>query len=65
MESKNYLDDISEIKNMMSRSSRFISLSGLSGILAGIYALVGAGVAFVTALFVYKVTESATMIILR
>ncbi len=42
MESKKYLDDISEIKSMMSRSSRFISLSGLSGILAGIYALIGA-----------------------
>ena len=42
MESKKYLDDISEIKNMMSRSSRFISLSGLSGILAGVYALIGA-----------------------
>jgi len=42
MESKNYLDDISEIKNMMNRSSRFISLSGLSGILAGVYALIGA-----------------------
>lgn len=47
MESKKYLDDISEIKNMMSRSSRFISLSGLSGVLAGIYALVGAGFAHV------------------
>ncbi len=42
MESKKYLDDISEIKNMMSRSSRFLSLSGLSGILAGVYALIGA-----------------------
>ncbi len=42
MESKKYLEDISEIKNMMSRSSRFISLSGLSGILAGFYALIGA-----------------------
>ncbi|MGB6153420.1 MAG: hypothetical protein WBG48_15680 [Pricia sp.] len=45
MESKKYLDDISEIKNMMSRSSRFISLSGLSGILAGIYALIAAAIA--------------------
>ena len=45
MESKKYLDDISEIKQMMSRSSRFISLSGLSGILAGIYALIGAALA--------------------
>ncbi len=42
MESKNYLEDISEIKNIMNRSTRFISLSGLSGILAGIYALIGA-----------------------
>ena len=45
MESNKYLEDISEIKNMMSRSSRFISLSGLSGILAGIYALIGAWLA--------------------
>ncbi|NHF58143.1 hypothetical protein FK220_002240 [Flavobacteriaceae bacterium TP-CH-4] len=42
MDSNKYLEDISEIKNMMSRSSRFISLSGLSGIMAGIYALIGA-----------------------
>ncbi len=42
MDSKNYLDDISEIKQIMNRSSRFISLSGLSGILAGVYALIGA-----------------------
>ena len=46
METRNYLQDISEIKNMMSRSSRFISLSGLSGILAGIYALLGATAAY-------------------
>ena len=45
MESQKYLDDISEIKTMMSRSSRFISLSGLSGIMAGIYALIGAALA--------------------
>ncbi|GGD26746.1 hypothetical protein [Hyunsoonleella pacifica] len=46
MESKDYLKDISEIKNMMHKSSRFISLSGLSGILAGIYALMGATIAY-------------------
>jgi len=45
MESKKYLEDISEIKDMMRKSSRFISLSGLSGVLAGIYALVGAWLA--------------------
>ena len=46
MESKDYLKDISEIKDLMNKSSRFISLSGLSGILAGIYALIGAGIAY-------------------
>lgn len=46
MESKDYLKDISEIKNMMNKSSRFISLSGLSGILAGVYALIGAAIAY-------------------
>jgi hypothetical protein len=42
MSSKKYLEDISQIKDLMSRSSRFISLSGLSGILAGVYAITGA-----------------------
>ena len=51
MENYNYLNDISEIKNMMNKSSRFISLSGLSGILAGVYALIGAWFAFKTIYF--------------
>ena len=46
MEPKDYLKDISEIKDMMNKSSRFISLSGLSGILAGVYALIGAAIAY-------------------
>lgn len=36
------LKDISEIRSMMERSSRFISLSGLSGVSAGAIALMGA-----------------------
>ena len=36
------LADLHHIKQMMERSSRFISLSGLSGIAAGICALIGA-----------------------
>ncbi|MFP9098712.1 hypothetical protein ACLI09_06635 [Flavobacterium sp. RHBU_24] len=39
---EDYLKDIRDIKKMMDRSSQFISLSGLSGILAGIFALGGA-----------------------
>lgn len=38
-------DDIKAIKSMMERSSRFLSLSGLSGISAGIIALIGAAIA--------------------
>ena len=52
MSNKDYLKDISEIKNLMNKSSRFISLSGLSGVLAGIYALIGSAVAY------YLVTNS-------
>lgn len=46
MSNKDYLKDISEIKHLMNKSSRFISLSGLSGILAGVYALIGAAIAY-------------------
>ncbi len=43
---KNYLEDIKEIRSLMERSTRFISLSGLSGVMAGIYALIGSVVAY-------------------
>jgi hypothetical protein len=39
------LREISDIKRIMERSSRFISLSGLSGIVAGLCALAGAWIA--------------------
>ncbi len=37
-----HLDALQDIRKMMQRSSRFISLSGLSGIAAGVWALIGA-----------------------
>lgn len=43
---KTHLKDISEIRTMMERSTKFISLSGLSGVSAGICALIGAGFAW-------------------
>ena len=46
METKDYLKDIQDIKSMMAQSSQFISLSGFSGILAGIYAIIGAIIAY-------------------
>lgn len=41
-----YMDDLKEIKEMMTKSSRFISLSGLSGVSAGVIGLAGAFVAY-------------------
>lgn len=42
MDAKNYHEDLSHIRSMMERSSRFISLSGLSGVVAGLMAIIGA-----------------------
>ncbi len=42
MDSKNYHEDLLHIRSMMERSSRFISLSGLSGVVAGLAAIIGA-----------------------
>ncbi len=39
---KEYLDQLAEIRRMMEKSSKFMSLSGFSGIFIGIYALIGA-----------------------
>lgn len=39
---EDYLKDLSEIKKMMQNSTKFLSLSGISGIIVGIYALIGA-----------------------
>lgn len=43
-------EDLSHIRSMMERSSRFISLSGLSGVFAGLSALIGG-------LYVYQLFE--------
>jgi hypothetical protein len=42
MKNKDYLKDLQDIKSMMAQSSQFLSLSGFSGVIAGIYALIGA-----------------------
>ena len=46
MKEKEIQDELASIRNLMERSSKFISLSGLSGILAGVYALIGAALAY-------------------
>lgn len=46
-ENKQHLEALSEIRSMMEKSTKFISLSGLSGVAAGIFGLLGAIAAYV------------------
>ncbi|HEY0666635.1 MAG TPA: hypothetical protein VGD22_00580 [Sphingobacteriaceae bacterium] len=46
MKEKDIYSELSSIRDLMERSTKFISLSGLSGIMAGIYALAGAFVGY-------------------
>lgn len=43
---KDYIQDINEIRSMMERTSKFLSLAGWAGIMAGFYALIGAFTAY-------------------
>ncbi len=47
MEHKDLLKEIGQIRSMMEKSSKFISISGLSGVLIGMYALIGAFFAYI------------------
>jgi FtsH-binding integral membrane protein len=46
MQSSSPTEDLHAIRDIMERSSKFLSLSGLSGIFAGLCALVGAAIAW-------------------
>jgi len=48
MNNETYIEDLKMIREIMNRSSRFISLSGLSGVFAGSFALIGAYLAYLT-----------------
>ena len=48
MNKEKYIEDLSDIKNIMSKSSRFISLGGMSGIAAGVVSLIAAYAAYIT-----------------
>ena len=45
-EIQEYEKDLASIRDIMERTAKFISLSGLSGVLAGLYALAGAAAAY-------------------
>ena len=46
MDNNQNIEDLKHIRSLMERSSKFLSLSGFSGIVAGVIALVGAAVAY-------------------
>ena len=46
MDNNQSIEDLKHIRNLMERSSKFLSLSGFSGIAAGIIALAGASIAY-------------------
>lgn len=46
MKEQDHIQNLAEIRSMMERSSRFMSLSGLAGVMAGVYAIIGAILAY-------------------
>jgi hypothetical protein len=56
-EEQDYIRDITEMRSLMERSTKFLSLSGLAGVMAGVYALTGAFVAY--KLFYFNAEETA------
>jgi formate/nitrite transporter FocA (FNT family) len=64
-----YEKDLASIRTMMERSAKFLSLSGLSGVLAGVYALVGATAAYFMVHYpispfnyrIYSINEGTTL----
>src|SRR5258708_28605321 len=63
-EKQAYQKDLESIRKLMERSVKFISLSGLSGILAGVYALLGAlAASFLISPVTYGATSDQQIII--
>ncbi len=46
MDNDKYIEDLAQIRDIMNRSTRFRSLGGLSGVFAGIFALIGVYIAY-------------------
>ena len=46
MKNKEALDTLHDIKELMEKSTKFMSISGVSAVLVGIYACIGTGLAY-------------------
>lgn len=54
----NNIDDLKHIRSMMERSTKFLSLSGISGVMAGAFALLGAVFAYLDIKGILVITDS-------
>ncbi len=48
MKDNHLIEELGNIRKLMEKSSKFVSISGLSGVLVGIYALLGAAYGYIT-----------------
>ncbi len=48
MDQRDIIKEIGQIRSIMEKSSKFISISGLSGVLIGTYAIIGAALGYIT-----------------
>src|SRR6188768_830726 len=68
-EIQEYEKDLASIRSVMEKSAKFISLSGMSGVMAGLYALAGATAAYFITYYpvspfryrIYSITEPETL----
>ena len=57
-ENQKHLEDLQQIRSIMERSTTFISLSGLSGISAGLFGLIGAALAYLKLVGEFSILHS-------
>jgi hypothetical protein len=60
-ENQKHLEDLQQIRSIMEKSTQFISLSGLSGISAGIFGLLGAVLAYLRLKGAFVITNTYSL----
>jgi hypothetical protein len=59
MEQKDLFRELGQIRSLMEKSSKFVSISGLSGVLMGCYALLGTLLGY----YIIKQPESTALLL--
>lgn len=60
-ENQKHLEDLQQIRSIMEKSTQFISLSGLSGISAGVFGLLGATLAYLRLKGEFVITNASSL----